>query len=43
MEPQTRRAITVGYRCLYISNAGTTSFNPGLDNSVFYASYSFLR
>jgi hypothetical protein len=35
-------AVTAGYRFLHISNANTTSFNPGLDNNVFYASYSFL-
>jgi hypothetical protein len=35
-------AVTVGYRFLHISNANTTSFNPGLDNNVLYASYSFL-
>ncbi len=38
-----RGAITVGYRFLHISNAGTTDFNPGLDNNVFYLSWSFLR
>ena len=38
-----RRAVTLGYRFLHISNAGTTSFNPGVDNNVFYVGYSFLR
>lgn len=38
-----RQAVTAGYRFLHISNAGTTDFNPGLDNHVFYLSYSFLR
>lgn len=37
------RAVTVGYRFLHISNADTTSFNPGVDNNVFYVGYSFLR
>ena len=37
-----RSAVTAGYRFLHISNANTTDFNPGLDNNVFYASYSFL-
>lgn len=39
----SRRAVSLGYRFLHISNAGTTSFNPGVDNSVFYVGYSFLR
>ena len=38
----SRSAATAGYRFLHISNANTTGFNPGLDNNVFYASYSFL-
>jgi len=38
-----RSAVTLGYRFLHISNAGTTSFNPGVDNNVFYVGYSFLR
>jgi hypothetical protein len=38
-----RGAVSLGYRFLHISNAGTTSFNPGVDNNVFYAGYSFLR
>jgi hypothetical protein len=38
-----RRAVTLGYRFLHISNANTTSFNPGVDNSVFYIGYSFFR
>ena len=36
-------ALTLGYRFLHISNAGTTNFNPGLDNNVFYLGYSFRR
>jgi hypothetical protein len=38
-----RGAVSLGYRFLHISNAGTTSFNPGVDNNVFYVGYSFLR
>jgi hypothetical protein len=38
-----RHALTFGYRWVHISNAETTSFNPGLDNNVFYVSYSFLK
>ena len=38
----SRSAVTAGYRFLHISNAHTTGFNPGVDNNVFYASYSFL-
>jgi hypothetical protein len=38
-----RRAVALGYKFLHISNAGTTSFNPGVDNSVIYFGYSFRR
>jgi len=38
-----RGAVSLGYRFFHISNAGTTSFNPGVDNNVFYVGYSFLR
>jgi hypothetical protein len=38
-----RSAVTLGYRWVHISNAERTSFNPGLDNNVFYVSYSFLK
>jgi len=41
--PSPRRAISLGYRFLHISNADTTSFNPGVDNNIFYIGYSFLR
>lgn len=37
------RALALGYRFLHISNAGTTSFNPGVDNNVIYVGFSFLR
>jgi Lipid A 3-O-deacylase (PagL) len=38
-----RQAISIGYRFLHISNAATTSFNPGVDNNVIYLGYSFRR
>jgi hypothetical protein len=38
-----RSALRFGYRFLHISNAGTTSFNPGLNNNVIYIGYSLLR
>jgi hypothetical protein len=38
-----RRAVSLGYRFLHISNAGTTRFNPGVDNNVVYVECSFLR
>lgn len=37
------RSVTLGYKFLHISNASTTSFNPGLDNNVLYVGYSFVR
>jgi Lipid A 3-O-deacylase (PagL) len=36
-------AVDVGYRFLHVSNAGTTNFNPSLDNNVFYAGYLVRR
>jgi len=39
----TRQAISLGYRFVHISNAGTTSVNPVLNNNVIYIGYSFLR
>jgi hypothetical protein len=38
-----RSALTIGYKFLHISNAGTTSFNPGVDNNVVYMGYAFRR
>jgi hypothetical protein len=38
-----RGAVVLGYKFLHISNAFTTSFNPGVDNNVFYVGFSFLR
>ncbi len=37
------RAVTVGYKLVHISNAGTTDSNPGLDNNVIYAAFSIFR
>lgn len=42
-ETSARRAVSIGYRFLHISKASTTSFNPGVDNNVFYVGYSFRR
>jgi hypothetical protein len=38
-----RRAITLGYKFLHISNGFTTPVNPGVDNNVFYAGFSLLK
>ncbi len=38
-----RRAISVGYKFLHISNGFTTPVNPGVDNNVFYVGFSILR
>jgi opacity protein-like surface antigen len=38
-----KRAISFGYKFLHISNANTTATNPGVDNNVFYAGFSFFR
>ena len=35
--------ISLGYKFLHVSNANTTRFNPGLDNGIIYAGYSFAR
>jgi hypothetical protein len=37
------KRVSLGYKFVHISNAFTTNFNPGLDNGVFYAGYSFVR
>jgi hypothetical protein len=42
-KPARNRAFIAGYKFLHISNAGTTRFNPGLDNNVFYVGFAFLR
>jgi hypothetical protein len=36
-------AVSIGYKFLHISNASTTSFNPGVDNNVFFIGFSVLR
>jgi len=38
-----RRAISLGYKFLHISNGFTTAVNPGVDNNVFYAGFSILK
>ena len=43
ISPISYASEALGYRYFHISNAYTTSFNPGVDNNVFYVGYSFLR
>ncbi len=38
-----RAAVRFGYKLVHISNAGTTSFNPGVDNNVVYVGYVVRR
>jgi lipid A 3-O-deacylase PagL len=38
-----RRAISLGYKFLHVSNGFTSAVNPGVDNNVFYAGFSILR
>lgn len=38
-----RRAVTIGYKFLHISNGFTSAVNPGVDNNVFYAGFSILK
>lgn len=38
-----RRAISLGYKFLHISNGFTSPVNPGVDNNVFYAGFSILK
>jgi hypothetical protein len=38
-----RRAISLGYKFLHISNGFTSAVNPGVDNNIFYAGFSILR
>jgi hypothetical protein len=38
-----RRAISLGYKFLHISNGFTSAVNPGVDNNVFYAGFSILK
>ena len=38
-----RRAISLGYKFLHISNGFTSAVNPGVDNNVFYAGFSIAK
>jgi hypothetical protein len=38
-----RRAISLGYKFLHISNGYTSAVNPGVDNNIFYAGFSILK
>lgn len=38
-----RHTISLGYKFLHISNGFTSAVNPGVDNNVFYAGFSFWR
>jgi hypothetical protein len=38
-----RRAVSLGYKFLHISNGFTSAVNPGVDNNVFYVGFSILR
>ena len=38
-----RHTISLGYKFLHISNGFTSAVNPGVDNNLFYAGFSFLR
>jgi hypothetical protein len=38
-----RRAISLGYKFLHISNGFTSAINPGVDNNLFYVGFSILR
>jgi len=38
-----RHLISLGYKFLHISNGFTSPVNPGVDNNVFYAGFSFLK
>jgi hypothetical protein len=38
-----KRAISLGYKYLHISNGFTSAVNPGLDNNVLYAGFSILK
>lgn len=38
-----RRAISLGYKFLHISNGFTSPVNPGVDNNVIYAGFSLLK
>jgi hypothetical protein len=38
-----RRAISLGYKFLHISNGFTSPVNPGVDNNVLYAGFSIQK
>ena len=38
-----RHSVRFGYKFLHVSNAGRTVVNPGIDNNVFYAGFSFFK
>jgi len=39
---KNKRAITFGYKYFHISNWNRGAINPGIDNNVFYAGYTFF-
>jgi hypothetical protein len=43
MKTGQRGAISLGYKFLHISNGFTSAVNPGVDNNVFYAGFSFQK
>jgi len=38
-----KRALTIGYKYLHLSNGGRGILNPGIDNNLFYVGYSFYK
>jgi hypothetical protein len=38
-----KRALTIGYKYLHLSNGGRGTLNPGIDNNFFYVGYSFYK
>lgn len=40
---KNKRALTIGYKYLHISNGNRGIENPGFDNNLFYLGYSFLK
>ncbi len=39
---KNKRALTLGYKYFHISNGNRGIINPGIDNNVFYAGYTFF-
>jgi len=39
---KNKRALTLGYKYFHISNGDRGAINPGIDNQVFYAGYTFF-